>query len=239
MFNEKHLLNDSLSTSNHGTLYLVSTPIGNMEDITLRAIRILKEVNLIAAEDTRHTCKLLSHFGIKNRMESYYDYNKEKKTPFLIKQLLQGKNIALVTDAGTPGISDPAYNLVVQAIEQHIPTVTIPGPTAAVVALVTSGLPTDRFVFEGFLPVKKGRKPRLNQLSEETRTMVFYESPYRLIRTLSDLRTVLGEREAAVCRELTKKFEETVRGTITEVIDIMSMKRVRGEIVIVVKGKKH
>jgi 16S rRNA (cytidine1402-2'-O)-methyltransferase len=222
-----------------GTLYLVSTPIGNLEDISLRAIRILKEVDVIAAEDTRRTIILLNHFEIHTRMESYHDFNKIKKTPVLLNQLLNGKNIALVSDAGTPGISDPAYNMVIQSIRNNITIIPIPGPTAFVSALIVSGLPTDRFVFEGFLPVKKGRRSRLEQIAREFRTVVIYESPYRLLRTLSDLKDVLGDRTIAVCRELTKKFEEIQRGSLTQVIDHFSKNKIQGEFVLVIYGNKE
>jgi 16S rRNA (cytidine1402-2'-O)-methyltransferase len=222
----------------NGVLYLVSTPIGNLEDITLRSLRTLKEADLIAAEDTRHTFLLLNHFGIiKKEMQSYHDFNKEQKTGYLLSVLLAGKNIALVSDAGTPGISDPAYNLVVKAIENNIDVVSIPGPTAGIAALVVSGIPTDRYVFDGFLPAKKGRKTRIEQLAEEKRTIILYESPHRIIRTLVDLKSVLGDRSVAVCRELTKKFEEIIRGNFSEVIEKLSQKSVKGEFVLIIKGK--
>ena len=228
--------NQPTGPANSGILYIVSTPIGNLEDMSLRAVRILKEVDVVAAEDTRRTGLLFQHFGIENRLESYFDHNKEKKGPFLINRLLEGDAIAVVSDAGTPGISDPAFNLVRSAIENNIPVVPIPGPTAAVSALVVSGLPTDRFVFEGFLPVKKGRKTRLFELCQETRTLIFYESPHRLIRTLNDLLEVLGDRRIAVVRELTKKFEEITRGRISELIEIYSHRKILGEFVLVLQG---
>ena len=221
---------------NVGSLYLVSTPIGNLEDITLRALRILKEADLIAAEDTRRTGLLLKHFGVQNRMESYHDHNKTRKTPILLNRLKQGDSVAVVSDAGTPGISDPAYYLVRRAVEASIPVVPIPGATAAVAGLTVSGLPTDRFVFEGFLPVKKGRKSRLETLAAETRTIVLYEAPHRLLRTLSDLLEVLGDRTVAVCRELTKKFEETLRGPISEIIRVFSERRPKGEFILIIQG---
>lgn len=221
-----------------GVLYLVSTPIGNLEDISLRALRILKEVRLIAAEDTRQTSGLLKHFNIQNRLESYHDHNKRRKTPFFIHQLSQGYPIAVVSDAGTPGISDPAFYLVREAVQQNIKVIAIPGATAAITALTISGLPTDRFVFEGFLPTKKGRKKRLESLKLEHRTIILYEAPHRLIRTLSDLATILGERDIAVCRELTKKFEEVTRGTLSEVITVFSQRKILGEFVLVIKGKE-
>ena len=226
-----------VSQTQGGTLYLVSTPIGNLEDITLRALRVLGEVDLIAAEDTRRTGQLLKHFGLRTRQESYHDHNKEQKAKALLRQLLQGESVAVVSDAGTPGISDPAYRLVGEAVRASIPVVPIPGATAAIAALCSSGLPTDRFVFEGFLPPKKGRKKRLENLADETRTIVLYESPHRLLRTLSDLRETLGDRPVAVCRELTKKFEEILRGSISEVIDAFSPRKIQGEFVLIVQGR--
>ncbi len=218
------------------TLYIVSTPIGNMEDITLRALRILKEVDIIAAEDTRHTGLLLKHFGIKNRLESYHDYNKTKKLPFLLNQLVKGNSIAVVSDAGTPGISDPAYNLVKGALEASVPVVSVPGATAVIAGLSVSGLPTDRFVFEGFLPAKKGRKKRLTSLSTEPRTIILYEAPHRLLRTLSDILEMLGDRSIVICRELTKKFEEILRGSVSEILEIFSSGKIKGEFVLIIKG---
>jgi len=220
-----------------GKLYLVSTPIGNLDDITLRALKILKQVDLVAAEDTRRTGMLLKHYTINNRLESYHDHNKRKKTPFLINKLVQGTSIALVSDAGTPGISDPAFYLVREAVKHEITISPIPGPTAAIAALTASGLPTDRFVFEGFLPVKKKRKKKLEIIAQETRTIVLYESPLRLIRTLKDLHEFCGNRKITVCRELTKKFEEIVRGTITEVRKTFSNRNsIKGECVLIMKG---
>ena len=221
-----------------GVLYIVSTPIGNLEDITLRALRVLKEADIIAAEDTRHTGLLLKHFDIKNRIVSYHDHNKERSGPRLIERLLQGENIAVVSDAGTPGISDPAFYLVRLAKENSITVSPVPGPSALISGLVVSGLPTDRFVFEGFLPVKKNRKTRLNNLAEEDRTIVLYESPYRLLKTLKDLKETLGNRKVAVCRELTKKFEEIVSSTIDEAFEYFSSKSVRGEFVLIIQGNK-
>jgi len=217
-------------------LYLVSTPIGNLEDMPPRGVRILGEADLVAAEDTRHTGLLMHHFGIRNRLESYHDYNKEKTGPRLIQRLLDGESIAVVSDAGTPGISDPAFNLVRSAAENNIPVVPIPGPTAAIAALSVSGLPTDRFVFEGFLPAKKGRRTRLEELAKETRTLILYESPHRLIRTLGDLLETLGDRRISVSRELTKKFEETVRGRLSEVLPVFSGRKILGEFVLVIHG---
>jgi len=221
-----------------GVLYLVSTPIGNLSDITLRALEVLKSADLIAAEDTRHTGLLLSHYNLKGNLTSYHDFNQRSKAPQLIAGLLAGKSIAVVSDAGTPGISDPAYNLVNLAIQNDIQIVPIPGPAAFVSALIVSGLPTDRFVFEGFLPIKSGRrKRRLEVLKEEQRTILLYESPHRLLRALTELSEVLGDRRISVSRELTKKFEETVRGRISEVRNYFESKSIKGEFVLVVEGK--
>lgn len=219
-----------------GTLYLVSTPIGNLEDITARAIRVLKQSDLIAAEDTRRTGMLLKHYGIENRLESYHDFNKEKKTPLLLRKLREGRSIALVSDAGTPGISDPAFYLVRAASLEGIRISPVPGPTAAVAALVSSGLATDRFAFEGFLPHKKGRKTRLEWLKSETRTIVLYESPHRVLRTLREMREILGDRKAAAVRELTKIHEEIVRGSLSEIEEAFSKRPVKGEFVLIVEG---
>lgn len=221
-----------------GTLYLVSTPIGNLEDITHRAVRILSTVDLIAAEDTRTTKILLDHFRIAKPMVSYHSYNEQQRTPELIRKLLAGYSVAIVSDAGTPGISDPAFFLVRAAIEKSIPVVPIPGPTALTAALVVSGLPTERFVFEGFLPTKKGRKTRLESLRLEPRTIVLYESPHRIVKTLTDISTSWGNRQVVVARELTKKFEEIIRGPVESVRKIVSAKQVRGEYVLVVEGYK-
>jgi len=220
-----------------GKLYLVSTPIGNLEDITLRALNILKQVDLIAAEDTRRTGILLNHFNIKAVLESYHDHNKAHKTSVLINKLNQGIDIALVSDAGTPGISDPAFYLVREAVTQNIQITPIPGPVAAIAALVASGLPTDRFVFEGFLPVKKKRKKKLESIAALQGTIILYESPHRLNRTLNDLHNYCGNRKIAVCRELTKKFEEIIRGTLAEVKETFSQRNsIKGEFVIIMEG---
>jgi len=221
-----------------GTLYLVSTPIGNLRDITLRALDVLRQVDVVAAEDTRRTRILLNKYGITTPTISYHDFNKEQRTPALLRRLQEGKAIALVTDAGTPGISDPAFYLVRASLRQGLPVVGIPGPTAFVTALVVSGLPTDRFVFEGFLPPKKGRRKRLEAIASESRTLIFYESPNRLLRTLRDLYDRLGDRNVAVARELTKKFEEIVRGRLSEVVPRLEARKPRGEYVIVVEGKR-
>jgi 16S rRNA (cytidine1402-2'-O)-methyltransferase len=220
-----------------GTLFIVSTPIGNLKDITLRAIEVLEKVDLIAAEDTRHTRILLEHYKVKTPTTSYFDFNKEKKIPALIRKLQDGKKIALVSDAGTPGISDPAFRLVRECLNNDLAIETIPGATAFVPALILSGLPTDRFVFEGFLPVKKGRKTRLENLKEETRTIVLYESVHRISRTLSDLLSCWGDRKAAIAREITKKFEEVHRGSLREFNENPSRIKLKGEFVLVIEGK--
>jgi len=220
-----------------GKLYLVSTPIGNLEDITLRAIRTLKEVDLIAAEDTRQTIKLLNHFEIKKSLVSYYEHNKKEKGNYLINQLLEGKNIALVSDAGTPGISDPGEDLVKLCIENDIEVTAIPGPVAAVTGLIVSGLPTGRFVFEGFLPMnKRARKERLAALKDEVRTVIFYEAPHKLIYTLKDLYEVFGNRKVVFARELTKKFEEVVRCDLETAIEKYEEQPPKGEFVVIVEG---
>lgn len=218
-------------------LYVVSTPIGNLNDITLRALQVLGEVDLIAAEDTRQTRKLLDHYGIKTPITSYHDHNKEQKTPVLLKHLEGGMDVALVSDAGTPGISDPGYYLIRRAIEQGVQVIPVPGPTASVAALVVSGLPTDRFIFEGFLPAKKGKRRRiLSELATEERTIILYESPYRLQRTLNDILEVFGDRKMVAARELTKKFEEVIRGSVSELLDHFTQNRPRGEFVLVIEG---
>lgn len=222
-----------------GALYVVSTPIGNLDDITLRAIKILGGVDLIAAEDTRTTKVLLDHLSLHKPLMSYYSHNEVRRVPELIGLLKSGKSIAVVTDAGTPGISDPAFLLVRAAAEENIPIVPVPGASALLAALVVSGLPTDRFVFEGFLPVKKGRKTKLESLKHETRTIVLYESPYRIERTLRELYEHWGERRVAVARELTKKFEEIQRGLLSEVLERIRKTTPRGEYVIVVEGQKE
>ncbi len=219
-----------------GSLYVVSTPIGNLGDITLRAVRILSAVDLIAAEDTRTTKILLDHLGLKKPLVSYFSYNETRRTPEFIQQLKQGKAIALVSDAGTPGISDPAYRIIRACVDEKIPVHAIPGPAALVPALVLSGLAMDRFVFEGFLPLKKGRKARLERLRGEDRTTILYESPHRLLKTLQELLQALGERNVSVSRELTKKFEETYRGTLSSALEYFSHQTIRGEFVIVLQG---
>ncbi|MGE5613961.1 MAG: 16S rRNA (cytidine(1402)-2'-O)-methyltransferase [Bacillota bacterium] len=220
-----------------GTLYLVATPIGNMEDITLRALRVLKEADVIAAEDTRQTLKILNHYGIKNALTSYYEHNKAVKRDHIIRLLLDGKNVALVSDAGSPGISDPGEDLVKAAIEHGITVTAVPGPSAVITGLVLSGFPTGRFAFEGFLPVnKKLRGKRLEALKSDSRTLVFYEAPHRLVRTLKDLKNAFGNRHIAFARELTKKFEEIGRCTLDEAIEIFEQKTPRGEFVLILEG---
>jgi 16S rRNA (cytidine1402-2'-O)-methyltransferase len=218
-------------------LYLVATPIGNLEDITLRAIRVLKEVDLICAEDTRRARVLLKTYSIDTPVTSYYDHNKERKSPALLERLQGGESIGLISEAGTPGISDPGYYLTKRAIELDIPIYPIPGPTALIPALVASGLPTDRFLFEGFLPRKKGkRRDRLEVLAGEKRTVVIFESPYRVLRTLQEIQDIFGDREVVLARELTKKFEEFRRGKAGEVLKACEEKGVKGEVVIVIRG---
>lgn len=220
-----------------GILYIVATPIGNLEDITLRALNILKDVDLIAAEDTRHTRKLLNHYGINTHLTSYFEHNKLVKGDFIIGRLRDGRNVALVSDAGTPGISDPGYNLIRTAIEADIKVVPIPGPSAVIAALSSSGLPSDRFIFEGFLPARdKARKDRLESLREEGRTLIFYESPQRLLSTLRDIHDKMGDRNLAVSRELTKLFEETLRGKVSEVMAALEGRSIKGEVVIILDG---
>lgn len=220
-----------------GTLYLVATPIGNLEDITARAVRILSEADIVAAEDTRHTLKLLNHLGIKKPLVSYYEHNRVVKGNYLIQQLLEGKNIALVSDAGSPGISDPGEDLVKLAVDNGITVTMIPGPAALIAGLVLSGLPAGRFAFEGFLSTsKRSRMERLLSLKEETRTIVFYEAPHKLTYTLKDILEVLGNRRIALARELTKKFEEIIRCTVAEAIEKYGNEAPKGEYVLVVEG---
>ncbi len=221
-----------------GVLYLVSTPIGNLEDITFRALKVLKEVDLVASEDTRHTGVLLKHYDLSKRLISYHDFNKKKKAPLIIKDLKEGKSVAVVSDAGTPGISDPGYYLVQLAIGEGIKVIPVPGASAFLSALVVSGLPTDRFAFEGFLPAKLGkRRKRLKELLEEERTLIFYESPHRFAKTLDDISEILGQRRMVVARELTKKFEEILRGTAEEIKGSLGERKLKGELVILIEGK--
>ncbi len=217
-------------------LYLVSTPIGNLEDITLRALRVLREVDFIFAEDTRVTGRLLAHYDIKNRMMSYHAHNEAGRIPQIIGYLQEGQQIALVTDAGTPGISDPGHKLVKAAIRAEIPIVPVPGATAAIAALVASGLPTNRFVFEGFLPRKKGRQTKFRQLAEEPGTIILYESTHRIQKTIEDIVKHLGNRYIVVSRELTKKFEEFTRGHAQDVLGIIDKRTLKGEIVLLIAG---
>ena len=219
-------------------LYLVPTPIGNLEDITYRAVRTLREVDLIACEDTRTSGVLLDHYDIDTATTSYHDHNEREKTPELLTRMRAGRDVALVSDAGAPGISDPGFYLTRACWEEGIEVEALPGPTALIPALTASGLPSDRFVFEGFLPKKKGRQTRLRELATEPRTLVIYEAPYRLLRTLDDLIEHFGpERPASVTRELTKKYEEIERGTLTEVRSYFAAyETLRGECVIVVHG---
>lgn len=219
-------------------LYLVSTPIGNLEDITLRAVRILGSVDLIAAEDTRRTKRLLDAHCIETRMISLHDHNKERRGPQLMERLSRGESIAIVSEAGTPGISDPGYYMVKLALAEDIPVIPIPGACSIISAIVASGLPTDRFLFEGFLPRRQGkRKKRLAELASEPRTIVIFESPQRLTRTLEELKELLGERQCVVAREMTKRFEEFNRGTLQEVLSRYEGGSVKGEVVILLKGK--
>lgn len=220
-------------------LYIVPTPIGNLKDITLRALEVLQMVDVILAEDTRNTSKLLNHYQINKPLSPYHQHNEHKILQHLVDQMLAGKVMAVVTDAGTPGISDPAFLLVRECIKNNIKIESLPGATAFVPALINSGLTTNRFSFEGFLPLKKGRHTLLTQLAAEERTIIFYESPVRLVKTLEDLIQYFGgERRCAVSRELTKLFEENARGTLQEMHDYFSKKTVKGEIVIVVEGKE-
>lgn len=221
-----------------GILYIVPTPVGNMEDMTLRAIRILKEVDLVLAEDTRTSGVLLKHFDIKNQLLSHHKFNEHGTSAGIVSRLLAGQDVALISDAGTPGISDPGFFLVREAVKAGVAVQTLPGATAFVPALVSSGLPCDRFAFEGFLPQKKGRQTKLLSLANEERTMIFYESPYRLLKTLEQFAEAYGaERRVSVCREISKIHEESVRGTLSEVIAHFREHEPKGEIVIVLAGK--
>lgn len=222
----------------NSSLYLVPTPIGNLQDITMRALEVLQKVDMILAEDTRTTGVLLKHYKISKPLKSFHIHNEHKALNSIIDQLKDGQKMALVSDAGTPAISDPGYLLVRECLKHGIEIECLPGATAFVPALVNSGLPCDRFIFEGFLPQKKGRQTRLNSLAEETRTMVFYESPHRLVKALQQFVEIFGsERQASVSRELTKMYEENPRGTLTELIEYFGDKKIKGEIVIVVAGK--
>jgi 16S rRNA (cytidine1402-2'-O)-methyltransferase len=220
-------------------LYVVPTPIGNLEDITLRALRVLKEVDLILAEDTRTTHRLLSHYQIETRLQSYHIFNEHQKTSEIADRILAGETLALVSDAGTPSISDPGFMLVRACLEREVEVECLPGPTALIPALVNSGFPCEKFCFEGFLPHKKGRKTRLTELAAEPRTIILYESPHRIVRVLQELQQVMGdERRCSVSRELTKIHEETRRGTFTELLTYFTSKEPRGEMVVVVDAVK-
>lgn len=219
-------------------LYIVPTPVGNLEDMTFRAVRVLKEADMILAEDTRTSSVLLNHYGIKNHVVSHHKFNEHQTTAGVIEKLKSGMTIALISDAGTPGISDPGFMLVRAAVEAEIEVQCLPGATAFVPALVSSGLPDDRFCFEGFLPQKKGRMSRLQTLKDEQRTMIFYESPYRVVKALQQMAEVMGgERRVSVCREISKVHEESVRGSLDEVIAHFTEKEPKGEFVIVLAGK--
>ncbi|MBI3251885.1 MAG: 16S rRNA (cytidine(1402)-2'-O)-methyltransferase [Candidatus Omnitrophica bacterium] len=221
-----------------GVLHLVATPIGNLGDITYRAVEILKSADLIACEDTRRSKILLDHYGIHKPLVSYHDFSERKKTPGLIAEIKNGKKVALISDAGTPGIADPGYRLVRAAIENGIKIEALPGPSAVLAALVVSGLPTDRFAFEGFLPVKSGaREKKLLSLKEEERTVIFYESPHRLLKSLEAIRQTIGDTPLVIARELTKKFEEVFRGTALEALKYFSEKKILGEFVILIHVK--
>ncbi len=223
-----------------GKLYVVPTPVGNLEDMTFRAVRILKEADLILAEDTRTSGILLKHYEIKNAMQSHHKFNEHQTVERIINRLKAGETIALISDAGTPGISDPGFLLVRECVKNEIEVQCLPGATAFVPAIVSSGLPDERFCFEGFLPQKKGRLTRLKMLQEERRTMIFYESPYRLVKALTQFVAFFGEdRKVSVCREISKVHEESVRGTLSEVIAHFTEKEPKGEIVIVVSGKEE
>lgn len=223
-----------------GKLYVVPTPVGNMEDMTFRAIRILKEADLILAEDTRTSGILLKHYEIKNAMQSHHKFNEHQTVESIVNRIKGGQTVALISDAGTPGISDPGFLVVRECVRNGIEVQCLPGATAFVPALVSSGLPDERFCFEGFLPQKKGRMTRLNALKEETRTMIFYESPYRLLKTLTQFAEIFGaDRPVSVCREISKIHEESVRGTLQEVIAHFTETEPRGEIVIILGGKAN
>jgi 16S rRNA (cytidine1402-2'-O)-methyltransferase len=219
-------------------LYIVATPIGNLEDISFRAIRTLKEVDCILAEDTRKTGILLSHYNITGKkLISFYSYVEKRKIPDIISYLKQGLSYALVSDAGTPGISDPAFSIIKACVDEEIEVFHIPGASAVLTALIVSGLPCERFIFEGFLPTKKGRQTRLNKLKDEERTIVIYESNHRILKTLNELHEHFGDREIAICRELTKKFEQVLRGKLTDILMNIDGLKTLGEFVIVIAGK--
>ncbi len=226
-------------THNSGTLYIVATPIGNLQDITYRAIEILKNTTFIAAEDTRKSKILLSHFNINKPLISYFEHNEFKRIPQIIKRINSGENCALITDAGTPAISDPAYKLIRNAIDQNIIIESVPGPSSVLTALTASGLPTDRFIFEGFLPPRKNRKSRLLRLKNEVATLIFFENPKRLNRTLNDIHTYIGDRPAVIAREMTKIHEEYLRGTVSQLISYTEENKMKGECVILIGKDKR
>ncbi len=225
----------------NSSLYIVSTPIGNLEDITLRALKVLRSVHLILVENVKHSKALLNYYDIKCALLSYNEHNSTRQIPKVIRKLIEGKNIAIISDAGTPGISDPGYKLVRASIDRNIKIIPVPGASAVTAGLVASGLPTDRFLFEGFLPPKKGRAKKIKNLSAENATLIFYESPKRLIRTLNDIYQNFGERPCVVCRELTKIYEEFIRGSLSYVIDLLSKRNsIKGECVILIgKNEKN
>ena len=219
---------------NNGVLYLVSTPIGNLGDISFRGVEILSAVSLIAAEDTRHSKRLLMHYNINTKLISYFEHNKLSRIPVLIDHIKNGNDLALITDAGTPGISDPAYRIVRQAIKESIEVVSLPGPSAVITALVISGLPTDRFIFEGFLPPKKGRGKRIKDVKDIDATLIYFESPHRVGKTLLQLYEILGDRPVVIARELTKKYQEIKRGTLAVFSEYYNNVKVKGEVVILI-----
>ena len=221
-------------TNKLGTLYIVSTPIGNLADITYRAVEILKTVDIIAAEDTRRSRILLSNYDIKTKMISYYEHNKYQKIQKITENLLSGHQVAVITDAGTPAISDPSYKLIRQAIKVGCNIESIPGPSAVLASLVSSGLPTDRFIFEGFLPPKKGRKKRIENFKNESGTIIIYENTLRLNRTIKQILDIIGDRPAVICRELTKIHEEKIRGTLSSLLELLSSKKLKGECVLLI-----
>ena len=226
------------NNKDEGILYICGTPIGNLKDITFRVLEVLKKVKLIAAEDTRHTKKLLNFYKIDTPLTSYFEYNKFKKAPYLIERLKEGEEIALVSDAGMPGISDPGYILINLALENNIKIIPIPGVSALITALTVSGLPTERFVFEGFITRKsKKRREYLKKIENEEKTIIFYEAPHRLKKTLKDILDVLGDRKIAIARELTKKYEEIIRGNLSQILEEISDKKIKGEITLIVQGK--
>ena len=219
-------------------LYIVPTPIGNLDDITIRAVQVLKKVDLILCEDTRRSKKLLNHLGIKSQLRSHHKFNEHSEVEYIVKKIKEDRNVAVISDAGTPGISDPGFLIVRTCLENEIEVECLPGPTALIPALMVSGISSDKFIFEGFLPIKKGRKTKLSILALEKRTMIFYESPHKLIRTLLDFENSFGpKRKVSVSRELTKLYEETIRGTVEEIKEIYKNKKPKGEYVIVVEGK--